>query len=97
LLYIAEVLESWKPLSEYEKELSEVRGKIKKEFNQYDIGFVLKVNWLKRDDGKDEITRNEFADKALTARLKARQTCLDISDLEKSIQTAWKRFNDKTP
>jgi hypothetical protein len=92
--YYAKVLESWKPLSEVSSELNTIFEKLGKKHDQYDIGFVVRVEWQKRKDGNDEIGRNEFADKALTSRLKARQTCLDISDLEQSIKSAWNCFND---
>lgn len=93
--YIAEVLEAARPLTDYDNELAEVRTKIPQNINDYDIGFVIKVKWFKRSsDNKYEIGRDEFADKALTSRLKARQTCLDISDLEDNILSAWKSFNE---
>lgn len=48
-----------------------------------DIGFVVKVRVL-----CDDISRKEYADSALTSRLKIRQTNADITDIGNSIEQA---------
>ena len=48
-----------------------------------DLGFAIKVEPL-----KEHLSRYEYADNKLTARMKIRQTNADISDLEHSIKEA---------
>jgi len=57
-----------------------------------DLGFFRKVKPV-----SEEISRSKYADSALTARMKVRQTNVNISDLEKSIISALKSFKDKKP
>lgn len=95
--YIAEILEEVKALPEILSDIPDIETNLKKKIDKFDIGFVYKVKWFKREDEKYDISRSEYADKALTARLKARQTCLLISDLEESIKSAWMAFQKNTP
>ena len=56
---------------------------------QIDLGFFRRVELI-----AENIGRSDFVDRALAARMKARQTTLDISDLESSVEAslaAWKR------
>lgn len=54
-----------------------------------DLGFIIKVEPI-----KTQLSRNEYADSKLTARMKIRQTNADISDLAESIN---KIINADTP
>ena len=57
-----------------------------------DLGFFRKVNPLFTD-----ISRNEYADRVLTSRMKIRLTNADITDLAKSIENAIEAFKSKKP
>ncbi len=57
-----------------------------------DLGFVRKVKLIKKD-----IPRNEYADSALTSRMKIRYTNADISDLKESIDKALDAFKKGQP
>ena len=57
-----------------------------------DLGFYRKVIPVKKD-----IPRYEFADAALTARMKIRQTNANISDLKDSINNAVKAYEKNEP
>ena len=60
--------------------------------SKVDLGFFRRVTPEAEDVG-----RSDFADRALTARMKARQTTLDISDLESSITTSLGAWRCGTP
>lgn len=57
-----------------------------------DLGFFRKVTPIQRD-----ISRADYADANLTRRLKARQTTLDVNDLETSIDQAIERARNSQP
>jgi predicted Mrr-cat superfamily restriction endonuclease len=57
-----------------------------------DLGFFRKVKTI-----ANEISRYEFADAALNARMKIRQTNADISDLKESVDDAIKAFKNNEP
>ncbi|MGI5846870.1 MAG: restriction endonuclease [Candidatus Cryptobacteroides sp.] len=57
-----------------------------------DLGFFRKVEIIEKD-----IPRNKFADPALYARLKMRQTNAQIKDLRKSIEDAVEKFRENKP
>lgn len=57
-----------------------------------DLGFIIKVKKVEQN-----IPRYEYADAALTARMKIRQTNADISDLKDSIDKAVKAFKIGKP
>ena len=57
-----------------------------------DLGFFRRVEPLARD-----IPRNEYADAALTARMKVRQTNVEITDLRDSIEESIKRYDSQRP
>lgn len=57
-----------------------------------DLGFLRKVKLIKKD-----IPRYEYADAALTSRMKIRQTNADISDLKESVEKAIQAFNESKP
>ncbi len=57
-----------------------------------DLGFVRKVKLIKKD-----IPRYEYADSALTSRMKIRSTNADISDLQSSIEKALAGFATGQP
>ena len=57
-----------------------------------DLGFYWKVKPIKTN-----IPRAEYADQALISRMKARQTTLNINDLENSILEAIQLFEKKSP
>ena len=66
-----------------------------------DLGFFRRVK-LHRIGGEDgpeakDINRYEYADNALTRRLKFFGTTLDISDLENSIRRSLARYRDQKP
>ena len=54
-----------------------------------DLGFIIKVKKIEQN-----IPRYEYADAALTARMKIRQTNADISDLKDSIDKAIEAFKN---
>lgn len=62
--------------------------------NKIDLGFFRRV---KLHQGAKNISRADYADRALTARMKIWVTNDDISDLEKSINTAVSHHKDKQP
>jgi predicted Mrr-cat superfamily restriction endonuclease len=66
--------------------------KLEGEDDYLDIGFLRKVKPL-----FENIPRYEYADAALTARMKIRNTNANISDLEKSIKNAINGFKRKRP
>ena len=66
--------------------------KLKNETGYLDTGFLRKVQVVCKD-----IPRREFADSALTSRMKIRNTNADISDLADSIQKAIQSFKKNTP
>jgi predicted Mrr-cat superfamily restriction endonuclease len=57
-----------------------------------DLGFVRKVKLIKKD-----IPRYEYADSALTSRMKIRSTNADITDLKESIEKALDAFTKGQP
>ena len=57
-----------------------------------DLGFFRRVEPLARD-----IPRNDYADAALTARMKVRQTNVEITDLRESIEEGIKRYENRHP
>ena len=57
-----------------------------------DLGFVRKVKLIKKD-----IPRYEYADSALTSRMKIRYTNADITDLKASIEKALEGFKKGQP
>ncbi len=57
-----------------------------------DLGFAINVEFIERD-----IPRKEYADRALTARMKIRQTTADITDLKESINKAIECYKQKKP
>lgn len=57
-----------------------------------DLGFLRKVKTI-----CDDIPRSKYADSSLTARLKARQTNLNISDLKDSILSSLEAFKLEKP
>ena len=60
--------------------------------NLIDLGFFRKVRPVATD-----ISRRDYAKADLTARMKARQATLDISDLGNDIETAIEHFNQQKP
>ena len=62
------------------------------EHKYVDLGFYWKVKPIKVN-----IPRAEYADQALISRMKARQTTLNINDLENSILEAIQLFEEKSP
>ena len=66
--------------------------KLDGEKKDLDLGFLWKVKAVCKD-----IPRSDFADSALTSRMKIRSTNADISDLEKNIKKAIYSFKKKTP
>jgi len=65
---------------------------IEGEKDYLDIGFLRKVKPVMLD-----IPRYEYADSALTSRMKIRTTNAEISDLYKSIKTSMEAYNKKKP
>jgi predicted Mrr-cat superfamily restriction endonuclease len=63
-----------------------------KENDVVDIGFFRKVKPI-----ATEISRYEYADAALTSRMKVRQTTVDISDLQESVEKALAAFKQEKP
>ena len=63
-----------------------------KENRIVDLGFYWKVKRVETN-----IPRAEYADQALISRMKARQTTLNINDLEHNILEAIQMFRKKTP
>ena len=57
-----------------------------------ELGFVRKVKLI-----KSKISRQEYADAQLTARMKIRSMNANISDISISIDNALKSFNEKSP
>jgi predicted Mrr-cat superfamily restriction endonuclease len=57
-----------------------------------DIGFLRKVKIIAKD-----ISRYDYADSALTSRMKIRCTNANISDLEKNINNSLKLFKENKP
>jgi predicted Mrr-cat superfamily restriction endonuclease len=66
--------------------------KLEGEKDYLDIGFLRRVKPIAK-----EIPRYEFADAALTARMKIRTTNANIEDLENSINNALSAFRNKEP
>ena len=66
--------------------------KIQGENNYLDIGFLRQVKLIAKD-----IPRYEFADSALTSRMKIRTTNANINDLENSIKKALSAFHKNKP
>ena len=62
------------------------------ESRQIDLGFYWKVKPVEVN-----IPRAEYADQVLISRMKARQTTLNINDLENSILEAIQLFEEKSP
>ena len=59
---------------------------------QIDLGFFRKVKEVARD-----IPRSGYADNALTARMKVRQTNVNIDDLQESVDEAIRRYQEEKP
>ncbi len=57
-----------------------------------DLGFIIKVKKIEQN-----IPRNDYADSALTARMKMFQTNADITDLKESINKAVWSFKNNNP
>lgn len=66
--------------------------KIEGEKDFLDLGFMRKVKLVAKD-----IPRCEFADSALTSRMKIRSTNININDLEPSIKKALEAFASNSP
>lgn len=66
--------------------------KLDNEKEYLDIGYLRKVRLICKD-----IPRSDYADSALTSRMKIRSTNADISDLEINIKNAIKSFKNKQP
>ena len=66
--------------------------KLDGETEDLDLGFLWKVKVVCKD-----IPRSDFADSALTSRMKIRSTNTDISDLETSIKKAISAFKNNKP
>ena len=64
----------------------------RKEHKDVDLGFFRKVKPI-----IEGASRSDFADRALTARMKMQQTNAAISDLAKSIEEAIKGYKDDKP
>lgn len=60
--------------------------------NVVDLGFIIKVKKIEKN-----IPRYEYADSALTARMKIQQTNADITDLKESIDKAIQSFKKNSP
>ena len=67
-------------------------GQKNSDSNLIDLGFFRKVKPIERN-----ISRYEYADAALTARMKIRQTNANINDLQKNVEEALKAFKEKKP
>jgi len=67
-------------------------GRLCKNGETIDLGFFHKVQEVETD-----IPRSDYADNALTARMKVRQTNVEISDLRDSIEDAIHRWQNKKP
>ncbi len=59
---------------------------------QIDLGFFREVKKVERG-----ISRSDYADNALTARMKVRQTNVNIDDLQKSVGEAIRRCREENP
>ena len=90
---VCEVLDLAKPIGSIQNEIGDFydendqlitwdNGSLIRENEKIDLGFVIKVKPLKNTN----IKRSEYADKALTARMKMRQTNGDISDIAESVE-----------
>lgn len=93
---VCKVEEQAKPISdicevinELGKNIAFVNGRVTQNSEVVDLGFVVKVSVIKHD-----LKRREYADSAMTARMKMRQTNGDISDLSDNIE---KVINAKKP
>ena len=62
--------------------------------NEIDLGFFRRVNL---HQGAKNISRADYADRALTSRMKIRVTNAEISDLEESINTAISHHKENKP
>ena len=60
--------------------------------DKIDLGFARRIKIIQKN-----ISRYDYADGALTARLKVRQTNVCINDLKESIQKALEGFNNNKP
>ena len=60
--------------------------------DKIDLGFARRIKIIQKT-----ISRYDYADGALTARLKVRQTNVCINDLKESIQKALEGFNNNKP
>lgn len=60
--------------------------------DKIDLGFARRIKIIQKN-----ISRYDYADRALTARLKVRQTNVCINDLKESIQKALEGFNNNKP
>lgn len=75
------------------KSFHSIKEKYISENNQNpDIGFVYKVEKVKDNNGNSFISREKFAESSLTARLKALNGLLDISDLKDEIEQSKEAF-----
>ena len=66
--------------------------KLENEKKYLDIGYLRKVKLICKD-----MSRADYADSALTSRMKIRSTNADISDLATNIQNAIKSYKKKKP
>lgn len=66
--------------------------KLEGDKNYLDIGFLRKVKLIYKD-----ISRTDYADAALTSRMKIRNTNANISDLEENIQKALSAYKNNRP
>jgi hypothetical protein len=67
-------------------------GRLSTDKRGYDLGYIIPAEAVERC-----IPRSGYADAALTARMKIRDTCVCIDDLEKNITEAIERFKEKKP
>jgi hypothetical protein len=93
---ICKVLEKAKPISEIKNIIGDFEDKENKQImwkddllvregEKIDLGFVIKIKIVKKC-----LKRKEFADSALTARMKLRKTNGNISDLKESVDRTLK-------
>ena len=91
------------PINEIERVIGEFKDKkgqnivwngglLQRKSKDIDVGFVVKVKPI-----EIEISRNEYADSALTARMKMRQSNGDIEDLKTNVDTVIKAVKANNP
>lgn len=82
------------PIKDHEKEMTDglYAKNDKQQVTPIDLGFFWEVRPV-----VENVPRNPYAKSKLTSRLKARQTCLDIGDLEKEITESIACFKENKP